>query len=418
MLIMNKLIQKGVPRKYFNTRYMVRMLYAAIFIFLCINSTIESTQNVYDVKDIEDIEFIAEFPEYEDDAAYGIRPNYLEKSHLRDLNPLVDWDDPTTFMIKNPKKVYVAKLQNAQVASYLLGTIFHKDQQLLFNISWSPTQSIFWPGTKKINKKRYKKLATVQGPTFFYHSIIDRLPSVMLLRDTVLSDPEVTLLINKMNSIPHYLLEYLDLMNIPKNQIEVANSNIYYADELFFATPFLMEPIPKKLLKNFRNELVFASEQRPLSRQYKRNLIVIIQRSENDRKIKNIDALINMIKEIYPSDEYEIVLFNASTSVAEQIQIFNHAKIVIGLMASGLTNIIYANPGTTIIDIRPDFRDESVGSNNSGREWCWWLSSVFDLDYWPLPHHFQLSDTWVVCPIDNVKKILLKKKNKLENIQI
>lgn len=380
-----------------------------IFMFLSHMSKLESIQNVYDVKDIEGIEFISEFSDYEDKTAYGVRPNCLDESYLGNLNPFINWHDPNSFMIKNPKKLYVAKLNNAQVDSNLLGTIFHNNQQLLFSISWNPNQPIFWPRSPRAHRY-YKKLATVQGPTLFYHSIIDRLPSVMLLRDTVLRDPNVKLLINKVNSIPHYLSEYLDLLGIPNNQIEIGGSSIYVVDELFFATPFLMEPIPKNLLKKFRDELILASQKRPLSRQYNHNLIVIIQRRESDRRIRNINELINTITDIYISDDHEIILFDASMSVAEQIQIFNHARIIIGLMASGQTNIIYANPGTTIIDIRPDFTDEPVGLNNGGREWCWWLASVFDLDYWPLPHQFKLSDPSVICPINHIKQILLKSK--------
>lgn len=371
-------------------------------------------ENVYQINDVKGITFVVHFPEYEDDVAYGFRPKCLDDLHLKSLNPLLDWNDLESFKFKSPKNLYVAKLQNACVASDLLGTIYQGKQQLLFSISWYPFQQIFHSRalhlTKNTSTKHYKKLATVQGPTYFYHTIIDRLPSVMLLRDTVMRDPEVKLLIPKLGNPPDYLYQYLDLLGISKDRIEPAgNTRMCSVEELYFATPFLMEPIPKKLLIKMRNELIDASKKRVLSRKYNNNLIVVIQRQEKNRRIKNLDELVDAIKSVCSANDYEVLIYKAEGSVAEQIQIFNNAKIVIGLMASGQTNIIYTNPGTTIIDIRPNWKSPLGGEsqpNNGGREWCWWLSSAFDLDYWPLPHTFSFRDIWVNCPIRDIKQIL------------
>jgi hypothetical protein len=374
-------------------------------LLLLIHST-HATEFVYDINDTKDIEFIAQFPEYRDTTVYGTRPNVLDASHLVDLNPLVNWDIPETYQFKNPKELYVAKLNNARVSPALIGTIFNQDQQLLFSISWNPQAPIFWADTTK-NTKFVKKLATVQGPTFFYHTIIDRMPSILLLRDTVLHNPEVKLLINRQGPIPHYILEYLDLLGINTEQIEPAGFvDMVFAEELYFATPFLMEPIPRTLLLKLRNDLLEASKMRSITRTYNDNLIVVIQRREPDRRIQNLNELIQAINGIFPSN-YEVLIFDASQSVAEQIQIFHNAKVIIGLMASGQTNIIYAKPGTAIIDIRPSLSSgPPVKNHNGGREWCWWLSCACDLDYWALSHDFQFSDLWVTCSIESIKQIL------------
>lgn len=392
-------------------------VYFILYIFIFQFRSSFSYEKVYDVKDIKNIEFIAEFPEYDDVIPYREKPNCTDK--LQVANPFLDWSNPASYQIKSLKKLYVAKLPNAFVSSYNLGTMFQGNQQLLFSISWLPHHPIFFLYKENYvplaPSKHFKKLATVQGPhTFFYHNVVDRLPSIILLRDTIMKqDPEVKLLIPKVKNqfsdgqVPGYFYEYLQLLGITRDRIEHAN-DIYChsADELYFATPFAMEPIPKKLLMKLRKDLVEASAKEPLSREYNHNLIVVIQREETNRCIENLDELLILLKKMFADKGYEILVYKADQSIAEQIQIFNHAKIVIGLMASGMTNIIFTNPGTAVVDIRPEVKPQ--GRNNHGLEWCWWLSSAVDLNYWFILHDFLFTDRWVKCPMDHMKNTLEK----------
>ena len=370
-------------------------------------------KKVYNISDVEGIQFATQFLEYEDNAAYGFRPNCLDMAHLKTLNSKINWSDPQSFSIKSKKDLYVAKMKGAFVSPSHLGTVFDSQQQLLFDIVVSPGKPIFSPVNQRVQRfqvLRHKKLATVQGPTLFYHWVIDRMPSILLLREFLLRDPEIKLVINAGMGAPGYVHAYLDLLGIPKNQrIVAAGNTLLHAKELYFATPFLMEPIPRGLLLALRSELIKAAKQHPSSRQYNDNLIVVIQRRERDRRIKNLNELLNILKSTFSDEDYEIVVFDASMSISEQIQIFNNARLVIGVMASGLTNILYTKPGTSIIEIHPE-----SGASLGGAEWCWWLASAVGADYWVAPARFKFSDASVVCPIDAVNKILKKivmKKN-------
>lgn len=308
--------------------------------------------------------------------------------------------------------MYVASLDNAFIAPTCLGTIFDSRQQLLFEIMTSPGYPIFWPvdaSIKSLPIIQYKKIATVQGPTYFYHWVIDRLPSVLLLKDFLLADPEMKLIVNNQNGyIAGYVHEYLDLLGIPVEQRLVAQKNVlYHAETVYFATPFLMEPIPKKLLLKLRQELLTAARKKSISREFNKNLIVIIQRKESDRRIANLNDLLAMINSSFDPNMYETVVFDGSVSVAEQIQIFNKARLIIGVMASGLTNMLYAEPGATVIEIHQT-RDYFPPTFNAGVEWCWWLSSAVGLNYWLVLAPFNLADSWVTCPLESISKIFKK----------
>jgi len=375
----------------------------------------DSLKKVYYISNAQDIQFLAFFEQYKDTESYGILPNCVDLENLLALNSTFNWQDKNSYGIKSKKELYVATINDAYVSSPQLGTIFNKKQQLLFDIFVSPGFPIFWPiehNVRNYEVVKYKKIATVQGPTFFYHWVIDRLPSVLLLKEFLLADPEIKLIINNQDGrVAGYVTEYLDLLGIPAEQIIVAQANtLYYADTVYFATPFLMEPIPKELLLALRSALLEGAQRKKLPVRYKNNLIVIVQRVESNRRIANLAELVEVIQSKFSSEEYETVIFDGNMSVAQQIDIFNHARLVIGVMASGLTNVLFANPQTSVIEIHPElpYLVDKAGINNWGGEWCWWLSSAVHADYWFVLAPFNLWDASVACPIDKIREILEK----------
>lgn len=375
----------------------------------------DSLKKVYHISEAEDIEFLAFFPEYKDVESYGSLPNYLNSTDLLALNDTVSWNDPCSYGIKSKKDLYVAKINDTFVCSPRLGTIFNKKQQFLFDIVVNPGHPLFWPvehDVKDFPVIRHKKIATVQGPTYFYHWVIDRLPSVLLLREFLLADPEIKFIINSSDgSVASYVYEYLDLLGIPKEQVITAQANtLYYADMVYFATPFLMEPIPKQLLLTLRNALLEGVQKKKLVSHYKDNLIVVIQRREPRRRIANLDVLLEAIKSKFSDEEYELLVFNGDMSVAQQIDVFTHARLVIGVMGSGLANVLFVNPKTSIIEIHPEFfySADKAGVNSQGGEFCWWLSSVVRATYWFVLAPFHAFDEEVICPITKINEVLEK----------
>lgn len=374
-------------------------------------SSPSSLKLITHISQATNITFLSRFSEYKDISAYGELPNTLNIIDLNSLNSFVNWGDPSSFKILNPKELYVAKIDDASVSPMHLGTMFDHDQQYLFDLFVNPGNPIFWPLNNSIQNKPiifHKKLATVQGPTFFYHWVIDRLPSVVLLKNLLINDPEIKLLINNTGTVHAYFYEYLELLGIPKDQIITANpNNIYHAETLYFATPFLMEPIPRKLLLKLREDLLIASNCSTVPTSNEKS-VIIIQRKESDRKIANLKDLLALVKETF-GEHVKIVIYDANMPVKDQIKLFNRADLVIGIMASGLTNILFVKPGTTIIEIHQTLKSLGLanGINKHGNEWCWWLSSAVNAHYWATTSDFKLSDSSVIAPLDQINKILL-----------
>lgn len=381
----------------------------------------DKMRKVCNIADAERVSMVAKFPEFQDFDAYGDLPNCLDIAHLRGLNSLVNWSEPSSYKIRSTNELYIAQIHLVFIDPSVLGTIFDDRQQLLFKLLVDPGNNMFWP----VNPEKLKnfqvielpKAASVQGARVFYHWLIDRFPSIFLLKEYILKDPEMKLIINTPDGhVAGYVHEYLDLLGIPRDKYLVTPAtSCCYVETLYFATPFLMEPIPRKLLLALRDTLLESSMKYKLSRQYNNNLVVVIQRKESDLKIVNMPELLNYLTSMFSELNYEIFVFDASCSVAEQIQIFNNARVVIGVMASGLANVIFTKPGTSIIEMHPDYL-QMIERNNYGNEWVWWLASAVGADYWILPTQFKIEPSALVtCPIEQlgtiIKKILIKQKS-------
>lgn len=387
--------------------------HAVIYIVVLITTLLDALPDLNKLRPIHyisqssTVSIIERYRNLEDISFYG-RPPHMEEEAPNFLNENMQWDNESS-TIKNEKDLYVALLHNTFVSPQHLGTMFNDQEQFLFDLHVSPGNPIFWPINTPLhafNTVHCDTLVTVQGPSYFYHWVIDRLPSIFLLRDLLQSKQNIKLLINTEKEIPGYVFEYLDLLGISKERLVTpAKNTLYRANKLYFATPFLMEPIPRNLLLQMRQQLLAAAQTRPTSRSYKNNLIVVIQRKEADRKIYNLEAVVDSLKTFFPEPDFEIIIFDGSQQVSEQIILFNNAQVIVGVLASGLTNVLYANPHAHVIEIRPSWH------GLQGAEWCWWLSCAVDAHYWAIPTPFQLSDTFVTCPIKQLEKILKRIKS-------
>lgn len=392
-------------------RYLIFTLFGFLFCFecsvLCTWISLDSLTKIYSTDQSQNMKIISRFPQYDDEQKYGDQPHSLNSEDLLSLNSTVDWALFESYGIKSEKLLYLAKIKKGFIDTEKLGTIFDSAQQFVFQLTLFPGSPIFWPVQGVMHSDdaiKFKKLAVVQGPTFYYHWVIDRLPSILLLRDSLLNDPELRLILS--NGAKPYVAEYLELLGIPSSKFFVPTQRFYYAEEIYVTTPFLMEPIPKKLLLQLRDELLEASAQRCSNQLFDEDLIIIIQRREPDRRISNIEQLKAELKSKFPHNK--IVVFDASGSISQQIQTINRAKLIIGVMSSGMTNVMFAKKGTTVIEIHPKLNclvnDGCV--NRAGNEWVWWLCSAVGHTYWLLPSSYKLSDARVECPIETFRNIL------------
>eukprot|EP01025_Chloroclados_australasicus_P002261 TRINITY_DN10522_c0_g1_i8.p1 TRINITY_DN10522_c0_g1~~TRINITY_DN10522_c0_g1_i8.p1 ORF type:complete len:380 (-),score=33.81 TRINITY_DN10522_c0_g1_i8:59-1198(-) len=314
------------------------------------------------------------------------------------LDPTIfqDFRDLYTFMqefapefdspYNNMSTMYVAAIPHAfvQGESGLVfdaqGNVYHEKNFFLDRVE----------SVKQVPKIREDGMCDVYYPTLattiqryghmYYHFVAETLSKVIMLQPFLSED--VKLLIWGQP----YEYEFLQMLGIPQDQIEVYNpQQTYCTGELLMPTPTARITPAKEGLEMVR-EAYNADSVLP---EESRNLIIYVtRRNEDSRRVSNEQTIINAIKKEFPDNE--LVIFDGeSTSVEETVDLFKRAKIVMGPHGAGLSHILFSAPGTHVIEFLFMQHPPMM---------FWHISAALRQNYWmlPVPHSYWMQDSFVI----------------------
>ncbi len=122
----------------------------------------------------------------------------------------------------------------------------------------------------------------------------------------------------------------------------IQSKNIYVSNLNFSATKFP----PKWIIKDHRKN--FLKKNKLINSRKKINIYISRKDSlNNHRKILNENELLNILKK----KKFKIIKL-ANLSILQKINLFQKAKIVVGLYGAGLLNVIFSNKKTKVLEIR------------------------------------------------------------------
>lgn len=281
----------------------------------------------------------------------------LDKNDIKEIN----FDNKykySLYLCKN-SRIYTDTIHNTAVIknNYLVDG---PSVQFIDNvISDSKNNSVFEKGTprlKKILKGRVFSLLTGGGGNSnYFHWLFDVLPRLVILEKKI-----------NLQKINYFLFpdtklnfqrESLNLLEIPENKrISSINSRHICADEIISVDhPCVIlnnplkdnENIPNWILEFYRDKI---KEKVKINKSSKK---IFIDRSDSMSNIKNLRTIINEneVKENLSSKGFEIVKLS-SLSFQNQIELFHNANTIVGLHGAGLSNILFCQPNTKIIEIK------------------------------------------------------------------
>lgn len=166
----------------------------------------------------------------------------------------------------------------------------------------------------------------------YYHWIYDILPQLKILEFN--SNAKIIISPFTNNFQRDSLKLFCNIRNV------YSENNTYSIEKLFlpFATTNLLVP------KNFVYEFL-TQKIRSKSSKYK-NKIYITRDRKFMRSILNEKELIKILRSIG-----YIIYSLEDISFANQVDIFKNASVIISAHGSGLTNIVFCDPGTSILEI-------------------------------------------------------------------
>jgi len=198
-----------------------------------------------------------------------------------------------------------------------------------------------------------------------------------------------------------YISETLNKLNFP---FIVIDKNKKYLIKNLLISPHpapsgnyiepLIKNISKKLKKEFKNEKNHEQENR---------LKIWVSRQEASiRKEKNFKELSVLLKKF----GFQIVNFE-KLNFSEQVKLASNSVILAGLHGAGLTNMIFMNEGTSVLEVRSsiDFKNNCYFSLASALNINYFYSKAYVKNKFNEVHSGEY-DIDLVMLEENIKKIL------------
>lgn len=256
---------------------------------------------------------------------------------------------------------YIVALKNGRVYSHDAANmaVITQDNLLVEEVSFQWSNDVVRTAThnilfkerlfnapKKIKGNVFSLLAGGGAITYYYHWVLDAIPKISLLKSAGLFDTIDFFLVP--NYIYKFQKEYLDHFGIPASKIINAEVTPHIqADTLYVASYVRIDDHHPKWVCDFLYQSFITADKKDRSR----DKLIYIARGDAalNRKVINEKEVIEMLR-LYGFE----VHYLSGLTVIEQAKLFNSARIVVGAHGAGLTNIVFCEPGSKVLEFFPD----------------------------------------------------------------
>lgn len=197
-------------------------------------------------------------------------------------------------------------------------------------------------------------LVSTSGIWGYYHFLYDFVPKILLMREYW--DLYDVIIINK--SRARYLREFLQIFGIDYKTISVPNNTIISSNNL--DAPLYLSEIgnPNRYIIKLIRENFLSKIEINDNENY--NLLYISRRNTSKRRVINEEKLFENLRPL----GFRLIELE-KLPISEQISIFTKASVIISPHGSGLSNIVFCNPMTNVIELFPSNYLEACFANVS-----------------------------------------------------
>ena len=215
-----------------------------------------------------------------------------------------------------------------------------------WGLSLHPVFSFPYIGIKKAVLNKVIYLITPEAKGNYYHWMTDLLPRLLLIKKSSLPDFQERILILHSTKKP-YETDTLDLLDISiKNVVRIKTFETVEANDLVVADHHSNErsfPNWKKILLNeFKEQSVT-----PLLPEDHYKRVYLYRGNQKVRRLIGEDHLVKVLTE----RRFQMV-DPQKLSLAEQIAILKQARIVVAMHGAALTNVIFCEENSCVIELR------------------------------------------------------------------
>jgi hypothetical protein len=283
---------------------------------------------------------------------------YFRKEYYKDIHPKheavfampisLEEDEVNVFQLHSgpvtTPKAYIAALPNGRFyGDGRGGAVVSHDNKLIYDFSYNGevNPESHWIFQEKSLPKASligKNAAYIHTIPFwhnnYYHWMFDVLARFDLFQRSGLTIDYY--IINP--RLHHFQYETLQLLGIPEDKIIENRENLHIqADRLLLASQPTMLPFwACQFLQTSLKRQNFIGTKR----------IYITRSDAAYRKIKNEAEIVSVLKSL----GFTVVSLR-DLQVKDQIDLFSSAEVIVSPHGAGLTNLVFANPGTKVVEL-------------------------------------------------------------------
>ena len=189
-------------------------------------------------------------------------------------------------------------------------------------------------------------LAIDQGFGNYYHFLVNQLPFIVTASRL---HPEISLIV--LNDTKKFMLEYLQLFDINSNVTSLRDKSIRLS-RCIASSMYL----PKSKFAGHQPLIQIAGKVKEATAV---NSVKFKSRSEKVYIERKSSSNGSLLRKVYPNDDFHAWLINNNfsivyledLSVEEQIHIFKTSRVIAAVHGAALTNIIFCDASTAVIEI-------------------------------------------------------------------
>ena len=263
--------------------------------------------------------------------------------------------DPTV------EEAYVAELRNARYFGNAGGCVVAEDDGVIW--THSPTNYTFrlslhhaFSRLRLGPLKRYRKvihLVTRSAESNYWHWMVDCVPRFRLLKAAGVNIQDAVLLVEHRN-LP-YQLETLRALGFSEEAVIVPDAKTHLETDTLIVPSYLNPVLTPETITYSRESLEFlretflpARDEEGVGSMTKGAERIYVSRGRGVRSFANDEEVAN-----YLQGEGFTVVRCEELSVREQARTFARARVVVGLHGAALTNVVFCQPGATVVEIMP-----------------------------------------------------------------
>ncbi|WP_224999705.1 DUF563 domain-containing protein [Cesiribacter sp. SM1] len=255
-------------------------------------------------------------------------------------------------------QIFTWRLKNALCCGLYSGGVINQRNNVYLRLTAFPWGKELHPslcspylGVMRASVNKAVFLLTPRAKGNYYHWLADLLPRLLLVQQSGLADFSERIIVLHQPS-RRYENDTLRLLGIPEEQVmrlhpfdTLSVNDLVVTDYLHSRDGQYFPSWKKWLLDGFKEKMLGAVPQNPTRKIY------LLRGKQRIRQLLGEERLVKILKGL----GFEI-LDPQQLTLLEQMQALSEAAVVVGLHGAALTNIIFCQPGTLVVELRSSYK--------------------------------------------------------------